>query len=149
MTMVQAQNIYPLPSNLVPGGSSTPAYLDVIPDSNGYNHIALFSPADANKPVFLTSGEWEVTGNILAVDNNGSIYFQAARPSTDRHISVVQLPSSLVSYKPAALNDLTDTSVPAYYNAQFSPNGGFYLLNYEGPGIPWQRIVQVNNDCRP
>ncbi|KZT20995.1 hypothetical protein NEOLEDRAFT_1074339 [Neolentinus lepideus HHB14362 ss-1] len=141
-----AQNIYPLPSNLVPGGSSTPAYLDVIPDSNGYNHIALFSPADANKPVFLTSGEWEVTGNILAVDNNGSIYFQAARPSTDRHISAVQLPSSLVSYKPAALNDLTDTSVPAYYNAQFSPNAGFYLLNYEGPGIPWQRIVQVNND---
>ncbi|EPQ56197.1 hypothetical protein GLOTRDRAFT_59312 [Gloeophyllum trabeum ATCC 11539] len=141
-----AQNIYPLSSNLGPGGSGAPAYLDIVPDAKGYNHIALFSPADSSKPVFLTTGEWEVTGNILGVDKNGTIYFQAARPSTDRHISAVQLPSSVASHKAGAPTDLTDLSVPAYYDAHFSPNAGFYLLSYQGPGIPWQKILQVSNE---
>lgn len=45
-----------------------PAYLDIVPTSEGYNHIALFSPANSTTPRFLTSGPWEVTSGILAVD---------------------------------------------------------------------------------
>lgn len=45
-----------------------PGYLDIVPDEAGYNHIALFSPADSAEPVFLTTGEWEVDGGIEAVD---------------------------------------------------------------------------------
>lgn len=45
-----------------------PGYLDIAPNAEGFNHIAFFSPPDAKDPVFLTTGEWEVDGNIEAVD---------------------------------------------------------------------------------
>jgi dipeptidyl aminopeptidase B len=62
----QIQNIYPLPSSVSHQG--TPGYLDIVPNHEGYNHIALFNPFDSGTPRFLTSGHWEVTGGILAVD---------------------------------------------------------------------------------
>jgi dipeptidyl aminopeptidase len=62
----QAQNIRPLPDSLSPEGAS--AYLDVIPTPDGYDHIALFDTANSNTPRFLTSGNWEVTGGIKAID---------------------------------------------------------------------------------
>ena len=44
------------------------AYLDIVPTPEGYNHIALFSPASSSTPHFLTSGPWEVVGGIKGVD---------------------------------------------------------------------------------
>lgn len=64
--ILQDRNIYPLPPSLRSGDS--PAYLDIVPWRGGYNHIALFDPADSTTPRFLTSGPWEVTGGIQAVD---------------------------------------------------------------------------------
>jgi dipeptidyl aminopeptidase B len=42
--------------------------LDIIPTAEGYNHIALFTQANSGTPYFLTSGKWEVTDGIQAVD---------------------------------------------------------------------------------
>jgi dipeptidyl aminopeptidase B len=63
----QGQNIYPLDSH--EGG-----YLDIVPSPEGYAHVALFSPANATTPSFLTSGEWEVVGGIKGVDTNSVVY---------------------------------------------------------------------------
>jgi dipeptidyl aminopeptidase len=57
---MQEQNIIPL--------KRTAGYLDILPTPEGYNHIALFSPPESSKPIWLTSGKWEVTGSVLAVD---------------------------------------------------------------------------------
>ncbi|KAH0825917.1 peptidase S9B [Lanmaoa asiatica] len=54
----EGQNIYPVPAGLRSGDS--PAYLDIVPTQDGYNHIALFDPATSSTPRFLTSGTWEV-----------------------------------------------------------------------------------------
>ncbi|KAF8141399.1 dipeptidyl aminopeptidase [Boletus edulis] len=75
------QNIYPVPPSLRSGDS--PAYLDIVPNQDGYNHIALFDPASSSTPQFP--------------------YFC------------------------------------------FSPGAGFYLLNYAGPNVPWQRVVDVSS----
>lgn len=40
---------------------------------------------------------------------------------------------------------LTDTSVASYYSASFSPGAGFYLLSYEGPNVPFQKLIEVGN----
>lgn len=40
---------------------------------------------------------------------------------------------------------LTDSSSPAVYDANFSPRGGFYLLTYKGPQVPWQKVIQVKD----
>lgn len=61
---MQSQNIYPLPD----GG-----YLDVVPSKEGYNHIALFKPANSSTPLFVTKGKWEVVDGIKAVDAKNGI----------------------------------------------------------------------------
>ncbi|PFH50952.1 hypothetical protein AMATHDRAFT_80539 [Amanita thiersii Skay4041] len=138
------QTIYPLPRSLTTARSN--AYLDIVPNSDGYNHVALFSPADSDAPRFLTSGKWEVTSGIKAVDTKrGLVYFEAAYPSsTERHLFSVPLPS-IGSSKSAAPVPLTDITKLSFYSADFSPQAGFYLLSYHGPNIPWQKVVQVNN----
>lgn len=37
-----------------------------------------------------------------------------------------------------------ETQLPSYYSASFSPQSGFYLLSYEGPNVPWQRLIRVD-----
>ncbi|KDQ19524.1 hypothetical protein BOTBODRAFT_153437 [Botryobasidium botryosum FD-172 SS1] len=142
------QRIYPLPQLT---SSQPSSYLDIVPTSEGYNHIALFSPADSGTPRWLTSGEWEVTDNILGVDRDkGLVYFTAAAPSSiERNIYRVPLPqdmqdlAGIPSVKPTAL---TDDSRQSWYSASFSPSAGYYVLNYDGPDVPWQKVVQVGND---
>ncbi|CAE6526034.1 unnamed protein product [Rhizoctonia solani] len=139
------QNIVPL--------KETPGYLDILPTPEGYNHIALFSPPDSSTPIWLTSGEWEVTSSVLAVDEaRGLVYFQAAKQSSiARGVYSVGLPSakSLASRaplpKPAEPVAHTDDSTLAWYSASFSPQGGYYVLNYDGPAVPWQKVIGVES----
>jgi dipeptidyl aminopeptidase B len=49
---------------------------------------------------------------------------------------------------PTALTS-NNTSPPSHYSAAFSPQAGFYLLSYEGPGIPWQKLININNQSTP
>ncbi|KAJ6485813.1 dipeptidyl aminopeptidase [Mycena sanguinolenta] len=146
------QNIYALPTTLVSSlsaGTVAAAYLDILPTPEGFNHLALFSPASSSTPIWLTSGEWEVTNGVKGVDiQNGTIYFEAATPlSTSRHLYSVPIPSLNPTAKekptiaPSTL--LTDASEEAYYAADFSPQAGFYLLSYLGPSIPNQKVVQA------
>lgn len=72
-----AQTVYPLPEYLSPNG--LPSYLDIVPDKDGYNHIALFSPASSSTPRFLTTGPWEVTSNVRAVDLEKGLVYVLAR----------------------------------------------------------------------
>ncbi|KAF7322541.1 hypothetical protein HMN09_00032600 [Mycena chlorophos] len=147
------QNVYALPPALVTSlssGTVSGAYLDVVPTPEGYNHIALFSPATSSTPIWLTSGEWEVTDGILGVDAvKGTVYFMAANPeSTSRHLYSVSIPSLNLVEKAAETSvapptALTETNEPGYFSASFSPQAGFYLLSYRGPGIPTQKVVQV------
>ncbi|CAL1714024.1 unnamed protein product [Somion occarium] len=139
----EQQTIYPLPPSLQSDGIS--AYLDIVPSAEGYNHIALFRPASNHTPQFLTSGKWEVTDTILGVDpHRNLVYFRAASPSSiERHIYSVALPSGS-SDEPSKPKALTDDSTPGYYGADFSPEAGFYLWHYQGPSVPWQKIVQVD-----
>ncbi|KAH9913079.1 dipeptidyl aminopeptidase [Epithele typhae] len=140
------QEITPLPEDLW-YQENVPAYLDIVPTPEGFNHIALFSPANSTTPHFLTTGEWEVTSGILAVDaKRRLVYFQAAKPSsTQRHIYSVPLPKTPGGDvdEPTAL---TDVSSPGYYEADFSPEGGFYVLSYKGPHPPWQRVNRVGDE---
>ncbi|KAF7303130.1 hypothetical protein MKEN_01276700 [Mycena kentingensis (nom. inval.)] len=148
------QNIYALPAALVSSlssGTVGAAYLDVVPTKEGYNHLALFSPPTSSKPIWLTSGDWEVTKGVKGIDvAKGIVYLEAANPiSTARHLYSVALPSlNLASKEMTAVPDmkaLTDTSEPAHYSASFSPQAGFYLLSYNGPGIPNQKVVKTDD----
>ncbi|KAF8075245.1 dipeptidyl aminopeptidase [Lyophyllum atratum] len=138
------QSIHRLPASLTPG--ETEAYLDIVPTPEGYNHIALFSPASSGTPHFLTSGKWEVTNGIKGIDvKKGVVYFEAANPSSiERHVYSTPLPKD-VPFKAVEATALTDVTKQAYYSTNFSPGAGFYVLDYQGPTIPWQKIIAVGN----
>ncbi|KAH7027348.1 dipeptidyl peptidase IV N-terminal region-domain-containing protein [Microdochium trichocladiopsis] len=112
-------------------------YLDAIIHEDG-DHIAYYSPMDAEKPVMLTSGKWEVDGGARAVDlKQNLVYFVATKESAvQRHVYSVKLDGS-------DLKPLTDTSKEGYYGVSFSDKAGYALLTYRGPGIPQQRVVST------
>lgn len=137
-----------------------------MPTPEGYNHVALFSPVDSSSPRFLTTGDWEVAEGILGVDPLRGLmcgillpqrddqidclfeipdsYFRAASPtSIERNIYSVHVPTD--AHTPAVKRPtaLTTTPVASYYSARFSPSAGFYLLSYEGPGVPFQKLIRV------
>jgi len=71
-------SIFPLPEHF--SATGLPSYLDVVPDGKGFNHIALFNPASSGTPRFLTTGPWEVTEGIKAVDlEMGLVYVRLCR----------------------------------------------------------------------
>ncbi|KAF3906351.1 Seprase [Dactylellina cionopaga] len=112
-------------------------YVDMS-DHSGWNHLYLY-PVDGGNAITLTKGEWEVTA-ILKIDTeNQLIYFQSTKQhSTSRHIYSV-------SYKTNEMKALVDDSVFASYSASFSSGGGYYLLSYRGPDVPYQELYATNS----
>ena len=74
-------------------------------------------------------------------------YFRAASPtSIERNIYSVHVPIDAHSAAVERPTAITDTSVASYYSASFSPNAGFYLLSYEGPGVPFQKLIKAGSE---
>ncbi|KAK1999608.1 hypothetical protein LX36DRAFT_471066 [Colletotrichum falcatum] len=121
------------PANGRPGDG----YIDTVVHDNG-NHIAYFSPMDNAEPVYLTGGDWEVDGGPSAVDlKNNLVYFVATKESSiQRHVYSVHLNGT-------DLKPFTDTKSEGFYDISFSSGAGFSLLSYQGPNIPWQKVVST------
>lgn len=121
------------PSN----GRPHDGYVEIFP-YEGYNHLAYFTPLNNSDPTLLTSGEWEVADAPSAVDlKRGLVYFVAAKEKpTERHVYSVKLDGS-------DMRPIVDTKSPAYYSVSLSSGAGYALLNYEGPKVPWQKVVST------
>ncbi|KAJ4303954.1 Dipeptidyl peptidase 4 [Collariella sp. IMI 366227] len=116
-------------------------YLD-LSDASGWNHLYLF-PLEGGDKITLTSGNWEVA-SILKVDTTrGLVYYTSTEHHpTERHIYSV-------SYNTGKKTPLVDTSTPAVWSASFSASGGYYILRYGGPDVPYQELYSVSNPSKP
>ncbi len=112
-------------------------YLD-LSDESGWRHIYMF-PVEGSEPVALTEGEWEVR-EILKVDQERKLVYYT---STEGHSTESHLYS--VSYLTQEKEAIVDDSEEAYWTATFSSEGGYYILTYLGPGIPFQELYSVNS----
>ncbi|KAA8564548.1 hypothetical protein EYC84_011468 [Monilinia fructicola] len=112
-------------------------YIDTIIHEN-YDHLGYFTPIDNPEPILLTSGDWEVVKAPSAVDlKNNLVYFVSTKQSPiTRQVYSVKLDGT--DMKP-----ITDTSTEGYYGASFSKGAGYVLLNYNGPDIPWQKVIST------
>lgn len=112
-------------------------YIDTI-IHEGYDHLAYYTPLESADPIMLTSGKWEVVRAPSAVDlkNNIVYYVSTEKSSIERHIYSVKLDGS-------SKTPITDVSSIAYYSASFSKKAGYALLSYQGPGIPWQKVIST------
>ncbi|KAF2806899.1 putative dipeptidyl-aminopeptidase B [Mytilinidion resinicola] len=118
-------------------GRQHDGYIDTI-IHEGYDHIGYFTPLDNPKPILLTSGKWEVVDAPSVVDlNKNLVYFVSTKESSiQRHAYYVKLDGT-------GMTAITDTSKEGYYGTSFSTGGGYVLLSYEGPGIPWQKVIST------
>lgn len=118
-------------------GRTHDGYIDTVVHE-GYDHLAYFTPLDNPEPVLLTSGKWEVVKAPSAVDLvNNLVYFVATKESSiQRHVYQVKLDGT-------DLKPVTDTSSEGYYDVSFSAKAGYALLTYNGPNIPWQKVIST------
>lgn len=116
-------------------------YLD-LSDESGWMHIYLYA-LDGSAPVALTQGEWEVT-SVLKVDLAKKLvyYLSTQADSTERHLFSV-------SWEDNKVTPLVDVEVPAAWSASFSSGGGYYILSYQGPDVPYQELYATNNTATP
>ncbi|KAI9847213.1 MAG: hypothetical protein M1837_003077 [Sclerophora amabilis] len=121
------------PSN----GRPHDGYIDTV-IHDGYDHLGYFSPIENDKPVYLTSGAWEVVSAPSAVDlENNLVYFVSTKEAPiQRQVYSVHLDGS-------ALTPFTDVSKEGYYGVSFSKGAGYALLSYDGPNVPWQKVIST------
>jgi dipeptidyl aminopeptidase B len=112
-------------------------YIDTV-IHDGYDHLAYFTPLENPEPVLLTSGNWEVVKAPSAVDlENNYVYFSATKESSiQRHVYRVKLDGT-------SLEAVTDVSNEGFYDVSFSAGAGYALVSYDGPNIPWQKVVST------
>ena len=118
-------------------GRPLDGYIDTIIHDN-YDHLAYFTPLDNPEPIMLTSGKWEVVDAPSSVDlKNNLVYFVSTKQSSiTRQVYSVKLDGT-------GLRAITDTSKTGYYGASFSSGSGYALVNYDGPNIPWQKVIST------
>jgi dipeptidyl aminopeptidase B len=121
------------PSN----GRPHDGYIDTVIYKNN-DHLGYFTPMDNPEPIMLTSGDWEVVDAPSAIDlKRNLVYFRATKEgSIQRHVYSVNLDGTKIQA-------LTDTSKDGYYVASFSSGAGYALLSYNGPNIPWQKVIST------
>lgn len=83
-------------------------------------------------------------------DVDKSRYFSSTYMSSiERTIGAAPIPSLLSAVdenRITQLTMLTDTTTPAWYEASFSPEAGYYLLSYRGPNVPWQSVFSTTQE---
>ncbi|EGX88244.1 extracellular dipeptidyl-peptidase Dpp4 [Cordyceps militaris CM01] len=119
-------------------GSCNSTYYVDTSDESGWTHLYLF-PVNGGKPIQLTSGDWDVR-RIVKVDTQRR---QVAFLASKHHSTELHLYS--VSWETLKTTPLVDDARAAYYGASFSTGGGYYILSYQGPDIPYQQLVSANS----
>ncbi|KAH7310648.1 dipeptidyl peptidase IV N-terminal region-domain-containing protein [Stachybotrys elegans] len=111
-------------------------YVD-LSDEDGWTHLYLHS-VNGGTPTQLTSGEWEVIA-ILYVDAERHLVYYTATThhSTERHVYSVSFRGDVTP--------LVDDEVSAVWTASFSSQGGYFILSYRGPDVPYQELYAVNS----
>ncbi|KAJ4414756.1 hypothetical protein N0V82_007748 [Gnomoniopsis sp. IMI 355080] len=116
-------------------------YIDTVIYDDG-DHLAYFTPLDTSDPIMLTKGSWEVQDAPSAVDlAQNLVYFIASKESSiQRHAYSVKLDGT-------DLKAVTDISQEGYYSLSFSSGAGYALVNYQGPKIPWQKVISTPSNA--
>lgn len=116
-------------------------YIDLVVE-DGYNHLAYFTPPENPKGKLLTSGKWEVLSNHVDFQRNEVIFTATLELSVQRHFYSVNLVESLLSALISEPRKLTNGT--SWYGGSFSSGSRFLLLNYLGPDVPTQTLIDLH-----
>lgn len=74
-----------------------------------------------------------------------SHFISTERSPYERHLYKISLDSDKPASTKSCLTCPSDPEEHAYYSASFSPKSGYYILDYEGPGIPNTVVKKVDD----
>lgn len=118
-------------------GRPQDGYIDTVIHEN-YDHLGYFSPMDNPTPVMITSGKWEVVDGPSAIDlKNNLVYFVSTK------VSSIQRQVYSVKIDGTNLQPVTNDEREGYYGVKFSSGAGYALVNYDGPDVPWQKVIST------
>ncbi|CAO3681278.1 unnamed protein product [Rhizopus stolonifer] len=120
-------------------------FLDVLDNDEGFPHLAIVTIRKSRVQVsWLTSGEWEVVSGTVKVDAIRQLvhFTSTERSPYERHLYSISLKEKSSKVCLTCPGDLEEH---AYYVASFSPKAGYYILYYEGPGIPNTIVRKVDD----
>ncbi|KAG7195432.1 Dipeptidyl aminopeptidase [Scheffersomyces spartinae] len=127
--------IVPLPN--------TEKYIDRVV-ANGMVHLGLFSDVFSSKYELLTnSNAWGVVDNAPIVYDHMENYVYTLitiKSSMDAHLVGIDLLNN--DHKMVAL---TNTTVDGKYEIHFSKDGQYINLQYRGPEVPWQKLINLQD----
>ncbi|KAI9283253.1 Alpha/Beta hydrolase protein [Sporodiniella umbellata] len=78
--------------------------------------------------------------------NQSTVSYADKRSRLERHVYRIQLNSKLPGSTKTCLTCPKDPEDHAYYSVSFSPLKRFYVLSYEGPGVPTTAIKSTDNE---
>ncbi|KAI9265959.1 dipeptidyl peptidase IV N-terminal region-domain-containing protein [Sporodiniella umbellata] len=138
-----AQSMVYLPSN------HNVQFLDVLDNSEGFPHLAIVTVKEKghSQVSWLTLGEWEVVSGTINVDPvRHLVHFTSTERSPyERHLYSLSLKAKDIPSSKVCLTCPSDPESHGYYTASFSPRSGYYILSYEGPGIPNTIVKKIED----
>ena len=140
------------------------AYIELQEDEQGFTHLAYYQNISSRLPTeWLTKGPWEVTELSSFDVAKETVYFMSTEEgSTQRHLYAISLTArEKKRLTPLANAESTHTAVPyktfieseskdvtGFYSVSFSPLAEWFVLSYQGPDVPWQKIVSTSKGRR-
>lgn len=116
-------------------------YIDNIVVDNR-NVLAVFDNPEQSTPlkILMENQNWEVIGKAVYDKQEKFIYFMSTiKSSMDSHLLGIDMADNYKMY------NITNTTSDAYYEADFSIDGQFLNLKYQGPDEPWQRLIDMGD----
>ncbi|TPX47363.1 hypothetical protein SeMB42_g00054 [Synchytrium endobioticum] len=130
-------------------------------DKGGWMHIGMYNQSAKSSGLgvenWLTSGSFDVV-SISAIDYElGLVYYLSTEEGPlQRHLySVTFDGKNKTKLTPPSATDIPEPVIPrvhplpndaGYYDARFSPKAKYYVLSYEGPDVPWTRVVRYDGE---
>lgn len=140
------------------------SYIELQEDGQGFTHLAYYQNVSSPLPTeWLTKGRWEVTELSSFDVEKETVYFMSTEEgSTQRHLYAINLTTrEKKRLTPFANTESTHTAVPyktliesetkdvtGFYSVSFSPKAEWFVVSYQGPDVPWQRIVSTRKGKR-
>lgn len=129
-------NTIPIPAS-EEFGRPNDGYIDIV-DYEGYDHLVYFESAEDSEPKYIiTKGDWEVVEGPCVFDYvKNKIYFTSTEKSSiERHVYSINLDGT-------EKNELTHGE--GWFETSFSFGGRFLLLDYQGPQVPYQKLIDLH-----
>ncbi|CAK9437251.1 uncharacterized protein LODBEIA_P16290 [Lodderomyces beijingensis] len=103
----------------------------------GKTYLALFDSPSAPEPSKIFVKHQAINTKAAFDKQENYLYFLTnVKSPMDSHLMGFHLHSEKSM-------EMTDLAIDAHYSAEFSQNGRFLNLMYQGPNQPWQRLVSM------